>query len=187
MAHLNPNASPSVGTTRTATPRKLLSTEESAQYLPGGKIINGALSRDPDNSGDVDVLRAGLVMGMISATGLYAPSILGVLASAYDKDTTSTGGSLELTVSVACATEIVRRIGTSGTFHLTGPPTAAGTVAVSTDVTYSAVDLTTGVITIALLGADFVAGSYIQPIDGSEAPLALIPDTAGIKVTDEDA
>jgi hypothetical protein len=150
--------------------------------LPGGKIIRGEKSRDPLNTGDVDVLRAGLLMGEITASGKYAPAIIGVLTEAYDKD-----GSLKLqmTVSAATATEIVRRIGTSGTFKITGPPTAAGTVATET-ITYSAVNTTTGVITISLASADFISGSFVQPTDGSEAPKGLINDGYGIKVTDAD-
>ena len=183
---LNPNAVPGIGATRTATPRKLLLTEAGARYIPGGKVIDGALSRDPGNTGDVDVLRAGLVMGMVTASGKFAPSVLGVLQAAYDKDTTG-GGALQLSVGAACATEIVRRIDTTGTFKLTGPPSAAGTVVVGTTVTYSAVNTTTGMVTISLLGADYIAGSWVQPTDGSEAPLAMIPDMYGLKVTDEDS
>ena len=79
----------------------------------------------------------------------------------------------------------MRRIGASGTFKLTGPPTAAGAVATQA-VTYSAVNTTTGVITITALSADAISGSFVQPDDGPETMLCLINDGTGIEVTDED-
>ena len=173
---------PGVRADRSAQPR--LVCLAGAMFMPGGKIIRGAVSRDPLNTGDLDVLRAGLVMGKITANNKYAPSILGVTLAAYDA---SASVNTTLTVSAATATEIVRRIGTTGTFHITGPPTAGGTVAPWTDVAYSAVNTTTGVITITALAADYVIGSLVQPDDGSEVPLCLVGNGYGIKVTDEDA
>ena len=116
---------PGVKTTRTATPRNLTITVDGRVLLPRGRIIDGAESRDPLNTGDLDVLRAGIVMGMITASGKYAPAIIGVLAGAYDKDGSD---KTSMTVAAAVAVEIVRRIGTTGTFKITGPPTVAGTV-----------------------------------------------------------
>ena len=172
---------PGVRSDRTATPRIVVIS--SGVYLPAGKIIDASNARDPLNTGDLDVLRAGLVMGKITASGLYAPSILGVLASAY----TGVGTTVtSMTVSAATAVEIVRRLGAAATFKLTGPPSAAGTVATTT-VTYSAVNVTTGVITVTDPNVNAIAGSYIQPTDGSESPLCLIGDGYGIKVTDIDS
>jgi hypothetical protein len=184
MANLNPNRAPGIGTEREAAQRRLLLTDASALLLPGGKIIDGSKARDPLNTGDLDVLRPGIVLGKITSGGKYAPSILGVLASAYDKD--HSVNKLAMTVSAATAVEINRRIGASGTFNLTGPPTAAGTVATQT-ITYSAINVTTGVITCSAGSADAIAGSFIQPTDGSQTPLCLIPDGTGIKMTDLDA
>ena len=48
---------------------------------------------------------------------------------------------------LAQAVELVRRVGASGDLYITGPPTAAGTVAQITKA-YSAVNTTTGVITV---------------------------------------
>jgi hypothetical protein len=79
--------------------------------------------------------------------------------------------------------EIVRRIGSSGTFKLTGPATAGGTAATQT-VTYSAVNQTTGVITCSALGAAAIAGSFVQPTDGSETIVSLLAARWGQKVTD---
>lgn len=168
---------------RTATPRKILADVGSAVLLPGGVIIDGSQSRDPLNSGDVDVLRDGLVMGKITTGGKYAPSILGVLAQAYDKDGSS---ATTIVVSAATATEIARRIGTSGTFTVTGPPTASGTVTTET-VTFSAVDTDTGAITVTTASNDFIAGAFVQPTDGAETPLCLLyAGGYGVKATDED-
>ena len=147
-------------------------------YLQQGWQINGALSRDPTNT-PVSVLQPGVLMGKITATGLYAPSILGVTTVAF------TSGGTEITVGAATAVELVRRIGSSGTFKLIGPPTAAGTVAATT-TTFSAVNTSTGVITVTNPAADFIAGSFISPTDGSDVPLTFIPDGYGICVVDSD-
>lgn len=156
--------------------------------LAGGKIISGGPSRDPGNTGNIDVLRPGVLMGKLSSVvnslgtvGRYAPSIIGPTTASY------TAGGTSLTVGVATATEIVRRCGATGTFNLTGPPAAAGVV-VTQLVTYSAVDLGTGVITITALGANAISGSLVQPTDGSEDMLTLISEFfsagTGVKVTD---
>lgn len=172
----NVNRRPGIGSDKTATPR--LVCLAGAMLLPGGGVLDGSESRDPLNTGDLDSLRAGIVLGKVTASGFYAPSILGVLTAAYT--------STSMTVSAATAVEIVRRIGSSGTFKVTGPPSAAGTVATTT-ITFSAVDTSTGVITITDPGdLDCIAGSFIQPTDGSETPLAILSDGYPIKVTDSD-
>lgn len=172
---------PGVHTTRTATPRNVLLAGEGV-YLPKNIIINGTDSRDPTNTGDVQYLQAGILLGKQTSGSKYAPSILGVTTVAYDQDGSA---NLQITVAAATATEIVRRIGATGTFKMTGPPSTAGTVATQT-ATYSGVNTSTGVITIADLAADAIAGSFIQDTDGSEAPLAMIGDGYPVKVTDDD-
>lgn len=154
------------------------------RLMPVGSILAGSLSRDPLNTGYLDVIRAGTVVGKVTATKKYAPSIVAVTTIAYDKD----GSALladHLWVSVADAVEIVRRFGASGTFNISGPPTTGGVMATYETVTYSAVDTSTGDITITTLAADYIAGSYIQPEDGSEVPLALLNKEDGVKVTDD--
>lgn len=136
---------PGVQTTKTATPRRITISPQGLMILPGGKIIDGSKSRDPLNTGYLSELRPGLLMGEITASGKYAPSVIGITGEALSSDES------ELTVSTAVATELVRRVGSSGTFKLTGPPTAAGTVRTVT-VTYSGVDTATGVITITAVG-----------------------------------
>ena len=54
-------------------------------------------------------------------------------------------------------------------------------------MTYSAVNVTTGVITVTAIANPFVSGSFVQPTDGSETPLTFIPDGYGLKCTDNDS
>lgn len=167
---------PGVHTGRTATHRKVVMSDP--VYFPNGGIIDGSKSRDPNNSSDVRTLQAGLVMGKITASGKWAPSILGVVQSDY------TSGGTEITVTAAQATEIVRRNGASGTLKITHAPTAAGTVVPYATLTYSAVDTATGILTITNIGANVESGALIMPEDGSQVPRAIIPDGYGVDVVD---
>lgn len=123
---------PGVGSDVTSTPRIIFRDGTVNGYFSQGRYINGSLSRDTGNTGDLGVLRPGLLMGQISATGFYAPAVIGTVGTAY-----ASGTSLVVN-NAATGTEIVRRIGATGTFKITGPPTANGTVRTQT-VTYSAV------------------------------------------------
>ena len=129
-----------------------------------GRVIDGSKSRDSGNTGDLDVLRPGLLMGKITSSDKFAPTILGVLQSAASSTDTS------VTVSLAQATEIVRRVGSTGTLRFVGPPSAAGTA--------------TGISTCSGLNADLIAGSFVCANDGTYLPLTFIGDGYGIKVTD---
>lgn len=138
--------------------------------FPGGGTVEGTLSRDPDNSAhSVYSLRPGLLMGKITSGGFWAPSVIGVTQSAY------TSGGTELTVTAAQAAYLVARVGSSGTFNLIGPASAAGSNN-TTQVTYSAVNTTTGAITITNIGANRIAGCFVAPEDGSQTPRTLVPD-----------
>ena len=132
----NPSALPGIGTELVAAVRELLCVEPQAgDFLPFAATIDGTLTRDPDNptTSRTDVLRDGLPMGQVSATLKYANSIIGVLAAAVANGATQ----LNCLTSYEAA-EITRRIGSSGTFYVTGPPTAGGTVR-SILATFSAV------------------------------------------------
>lgn len=170
---------PGVGATRTATPR--LVTLGNERYLPGLFIIDGSKSRDPGNT-PVTELRAGMLIGRITSGKKFAPSVIGTLTVAHTSDVGTT-----MTVSAATAAELVRRVGASGTFKLTGPPTAGGVVATQT-ITYSAVNESTGVITITATATDFIAGSFVQPTDGSETPATILSTPQGfpLRATDYD-
>lgn len=178
MAIENVYGLPGFRSPRTASHRVILAQGDYT-YLAQGGVIDGTTSRDPGNTGDIDVLRAGLLMGILTSGGQWSPSILGVTSNA------EAVGATTLETSAAVATELVRRVGATGTFKLTGPPTAGGVVVTET-VTYSAVNTSTGAITATAIANAFVAGSFIQPTDGAETPVSFIPDGYGIKVTDQD-
>lgn len=171
---------PGIRAAQSTSPKIIFKGADVPTYLPAGKLIDGSKSRDPSNTGNVDTLQVGLLMGKITASGLYAPSIMGTLTVAFSSGTS-------MTVGAATAVELARRVGTSGTFKLIGPAAAAGPVNVAT-VTYSAVNTSTGVITVTDPGLAFVSGSFVCPTDGSENILTFIPDMdqTGIKVTDAD-
>lgn len=174
----NPTGIPGVRSQRTATPRKIFASDD-ARFLPNSLLIDGSKSRDTGNTGDLEVLRAGLLMGKITSGGKYAPAIIGVTTGAVSATGTA------VTVSAAQAVELVRRVGATGTIRLVGPPTANGTVATFTE-TYSAVNTSTGEITCSALNADLVAGSFVCADDGSYLPLTMQGKEDGVKVTDED-
>lgn len=153
-----------------AQPRDIFySKRDLATFIPGPVTLDGIASSNPQNTPYVAYLFGGMPVGRETTSGQYATSILGTTSVSY------TSGGTSLTVSAATATELVRRIGSSGTFKTVGPPTANGTVATTT-TTFSAVNTTTGVITVTSLGVDKVAGSFISPTDGSEIIVTLIAD-----------
>jgi hypothetical protein len=158
-----------------------LANRQFAQFVAGPVTIDGTASGNPLNAPFTWLLFAGTAMGRITATGKYANSIIGATTAAYAH---SGGSNTTLTTDVNTAAEIVRRIGTSGTFKLTGPPAANGTVATQV-VTFSAVNTSTGNITITALGADAISGAFIQPTDGSESIVTLLCDAWGQKVVDQ--
>lgn len=169
---------PGVRTAKTAAHRRVfLQGGPLPQFIAKNILIDGSKSRDPGNTGDLDVLRPGVLMGKITSGGLWAPSAYGLTTNA------EAIGSTAIEATAAVVTELVRRGGASGTFKLIGPPTAGGAVSVET-VTYSAASGTT--ITVTALVNAFVAASIIAPVDGSEYPQSFVPDGWGIKVTDSD-
>lgn len=139
---------PGILRTATASYRNVFRNFD-AKYYPGSElIIDGTKTRNPFTTRTTD-LQPGLLLGQITASKKLANAVLGVTQGAI------TGAATSLTLTAAQATELVRRVGTTGTFKLTGPPTAAGTVRTLT-VTYSAVNTTTGVVTITALGVSDV-------------------------------
>src|SRR5262245_22792973 len=112
---------PGIRAARTASYRNVF-RQGDYNYLAQGRIINGTKSADSTNTGDTRYLRAGLLMGKISATGLYANSVIGVTTAA------AAAAATTITVGAATVTELVRRVGSTGTFKLTGPTVANGPV-----------------------------------------------------------
>jgi hypothetical protein len=166
-----------VSSSRTASHR-LIGRQGQLSYLADGKIISST-SRDPGNADDVGNLRPGLLMGIITATKEYAPAIVGVLTAA------ATAGATTVNVSPAQAAALQTRLGgSSGTIRFVGPPTAHGTVASFTE-TISAINTTTGDLTVSGLDAALVAGSFVCLNDGSHQPVTFIPDGYPVRVVDE--
>lgn len=150
--------------------RIVFRSRNGAQFLAGGKIIDGLLARDVFNGTDQTVLQPGLLMGKVTATGKYANSVLGVSQNAY------TSGGTTITVTAIQAAEIARRVGLTGTLKYVGPPAANGTNAVIGPIAYSAVNQGTGALTVTTLGVNLVAGGLVVPTDGSEIPITFISD-----------
>ncbi|MGA2233323.1 MAG: hypothetical protein ABSH22_20665 [Tepidisphaeraceae bacterium] len=174
-----PNGKPGVLLNLTATPREVFySGRERAQFVAVPVTVDGNLTSCPSNAPYVFEILAGTLMGRVTATKKYANSILGLTSSA------TASGATTIQTDVNTAAEIVRRIGATGTFKLTGPPSAAGTVATQV-VTYTAVNTSTGAITCSATSAAAVTLSLIQPTDGSDAILTMVTDLYGIKVTDQ--
>jgi hypothetical protein len=174
---------PGVGTDIVAPIRELLLRAPSGEdYFPQGGVIDGSKSRDPDNPTRVDILRAGLAMGKITATNKWAPSILGVTSAALTSVATNI-----VFGNAAQGTEIVRRIGATGTFKITGPATASGTVRTLT-ATFSSIGAGTGqdeVQTVAWSAAP-TAGTFtltLTKYDGTIVTTAAIAYSATVSTT----
>jgi hypothetical protein len=175
----NPQGKPGVVGNYNSQPREVFySGRQFAQFWAPPVTVDGTNSSNPLNSPYTWLLWAGTPMGRVTASGKYANSILGLTGAA------AASGATSITTDVNTAAEIVRRIGASGTFKLTGPPAAAGTVATQV-VTYSAVNTSTGAITCTALSAAAVSGSLIQPTDGSETVLTLLCEVDGLQIVDQ--
>jgi hypothetical protein len=148
---------PRVGQLYKSVP-KMVFREGLWEYLAQGKIIDGSNARDPSNASYPNVLQPGLLMGKITSSGLYGASAFGLSTAALTATATT------LATSAAIATEINRRIGGSGNLTLTGPPTAAGVVKQLT-VAFSAVNTSTGNITITQTGVN-----EVQTLDFANTP-----------------
>lgn len=158
---------------------RLISPNGTLSLKEGAGVFNGAESRDPNNTGSTYVLRAGTILAKNS--GKYAPWAIGSTAGALTNSGTS------ITLAAAEAVELVRRVGASGTFILTGPPTSGGTTRQLT-VTYSAVNTSTGVVTITALGVNEVqtvnlataatGGSIRLVVQKTDGTFALTPAAA---------
>ncbi len=156
---------PGLGTEVVATPRKILVNPKNALYLPGGKILSGSNSRDAGNTGYLDTLRAGMILGKRSNDGKYAPSILGLLTAV------ATPAGATLTVSTATSVEVLRRITAGGLFKVVGPP-AAGVAEVQT-VTIGA-NFTGGSFTIGYKGEFTALIAYNATVSTINTAIALL-------------
>lgn len=172
------NGKPGVQAPVSATPKEVFyAGRERAQFIPVPVTVDGTRTKDATNTPYVWQVNAGQLMGKVTSGGKYASSVLGLTTAA------SLASATTVTVGLATAVEIVRRIGASGTFKLVGPPTAAGTNAVTT-VTFSAVNVGTGAITCSAITPAVVSGALISPTDGSEVITTVVCDPYGIKTVD---
>lgn len=160
---------PGIGTTQSAVAfPPILDNDRGAIWIDGGRFLDSN-TYDWANPTAPTIVTPGTILGKITSTGKYSNAILGITTISL-----TTSGTT-LTVSAAQAAAIVQRVGSSGTgtISLVGPPTAGGTVA-TTAVTFSAVNTTTGAITISATSVAYVLGSFVIASDGSGAPLALL-------------
>lgn len=170
---------PGVGSTLTAGHRQIVLKDEI--YSPGLFVLNGTLSRDVVSTNTAD-LRAGHLVGRITATGLIRPSIIGVTTAAV------ASGATSITVGAALATEIARLRTVAGgniDIKITGPSIAGGVVNTNT-VACSAASGTT--LTVAATTNIFISGSFITPADGSENAISVLTNGNGypLRVVDAD-
>jgi hypothetical protein len=174
-----PQGKPGVVGNYDSQPREVFySGRQFAQFWAPPVTVDGTNSSNPLNAPYTWLLWAGTAMGRVTATGKYANSIIGLTGAAI------ASGATSITTDVNTAAEIVRRIGATGTFKLTGPPATAGTVATQV-ITYSAVNTTTGVITCTASSAAAVSASFIQPTDGSESIITLLCEVDGLQIVDQ--
>lgn len=162
---------PGMRSPKTATHR-IVFRQDWDYFFGLGKIIDGSKSADPGNTGDTIVLRPGVLMGKITASGKYANSIIDVTAGSLS------GSGTSITLSANGASELNRRVGSSGTFTLTGPPTANGT-ARSLTITYSAVNTSSGVVTMTAAGVTEVQTFNFANSPAGTFRLAIV-DSSGV-------
>ena len=177
-----PNGKPGVMPGFLAEPREVFAANRSfAQFVAGPVTIDGFNASNPGNAPYTWQLFAGTLMGRLAASGKYATSVVGQTTAAYAH---AGGGNTVLQTDPNTAAEVVRRLGTGGTLKVTGPAAAGGAVATQV-VTFTAVNPATGQVTVAPMAADAIAGSLIQPTDGSEAIVTVLCDAWGVRVADQ--
>lgn len=140
--------------------------------LPGGGYINCTKSRDPFTGGPTSVLSPGTLIGQVGTTQRWATSFFGKLAAGI------VAGATSLTVSAAEATEIVRRkAGSTGSLLIVGPPVAGAPAQVG-QLTFSAVNTSTGVVTVSATGANEVQTAAFTgtPSGGTFRVGLILPD-----------
>ena len=166
---------PGPGTEKSSTPRRILLSQNGAEYLPGGRVISGANSRDPGNTGDLDTIRCGMVLGKRNVDNKYAPSIIGLVTTAL------AAGGATLVVSAAAGDELVRRVAVGGTFKLVGT-VAAGVPEVQT-CTLGSVVSASGTFTIGYKGeftAEIAYNATVSTINTAVALLKSVIEDGGV-------
>jgi hypothetical protein len=168
MSFSVPTGKPGVQpTTYTTTPRTIFyGQQELAMYLPFPITIDGTASSNPQNAPYIWLLWAGMFLGQETSSGKFATSIIG------NTSQTLGGGQTTLYTDPNTAQEIVRRIGTSGTFNLTGGtvPNGPASGVRTVPITYSAVTQTNGVYT----GAITITATDVPPVAAAAQVNSLV-------------
>jgi hypothetical protein len=190
----NPNELPGIGTSIVSIYKPIWFGKDGVRYQPGGGTIDGNNARDPSNvfSGSIppraqttyyDVLQPGLLLGKLSS-GYYGASIFGSTTAAITASATS------FKVSIAVGQEIIRRLGgVTGSLTLTGPAVANTAPVNQQTVTVTNIaatgDGSTYTVTL-YAGVTYaaVAGSLVQPADGSQIIKTFVDEEDGIRVAD---
>lgn len=136
---------PGVGKSVFATPRDIYYTHPvSPEFAPFPVVLDGSKNYNAANAPYTFIAWAGTFIGRETANSLWAPSIIGLTNAALG------GGQTTLSTDTGTAAYLNNRVGASGTFNLTGPnvPGSAGGVVRVRLITYSAINLSTGAITI---------------------------------------
>lgn len=140
-------------------------------FKPGGGLIDCVKARDVTNTDSQLALRAGLLMGSLTANGRFVNSFGGVTAGAYAATATS------LSIGAVGAAELLRRNGATGNLTLIGPAVANTDPVLVTTIPYTAIDTGTGVVTVDGTGTPAaVVGSLWGFADGSQYPDSVIND-----------
>lgn len=126
-----------------------VSADGNLTYRPAGGRVAQAKGYDAYNADDLRTIRIGTLMAQHPTNLDWAPWVIGVTSGAI------ANGATSLTIPAASAVELARRVGATGNLQLTAPPAAAGVVRVQT-LAYSAINTTTGVVTITSAAANQV-------------------------------
>ncbi len=177
-----PNGKPGVMPGFLASPREVFAANRQfAQFVAGPATLDGFNCGNPANAPYPWQLSAGSLLGRLTASGKFGSSVLGATTTPY-AHSGATGTTLQTDVNTVA--EIARRLGPVGSLKVTGPAAAGAPVAVQA-VTYIGLGLSTGTITLAAAGnADAIAGSLLQPTDGTEAIVTVLCDAWGVRVAD---
>jgi len=123
-----------------------------------------------------EVLSPGLMMGQVGNTATFAPSFFGATTAAVAK------GATTVNVGVQHAVEINRRVGSTGSLFIVGPPAANGLAQVGS-LTYSAVNTATGALTVSATGGNEVQTVNIAGTVTGGTFRLLFPQADGSYIT----
>lgn len=146
---------------RKATPRDPMFSHEGERILPAGITINSTLAIDGKNTGRTFEIRAGSLMGRITATGLY------VGCKRTKVNDSSTGTQTEVTVDDAI-------------FFKAGDVISIGS---DTGLVIDSVNYLTDTITLTA-GVTFADDEDVVAEDGSQTCLGILKDT--VELLDSD-